>query len=132
MKEPRRTCFSPWPLWALAGVGVLLAAAAVGAHQAHLEKAPSYRVEPTPELVARGKEIFQFRCRICHAAKSTEWRQGPGLAGLYRRERTPAMKHPVTDANLRDHIQQGGGEMPAFPEIDGPEMRALIAFLKTL
>lgn len=132
MRRPRRMGSRLGRLWALAGLGVLLAAAAAGAHQAHQDKAPSYRVEPTPELVARGKEIFLFRCRICHAAGSTQWRRGPGLAGLYQRERTPALNHPVTDANLRDHIQQGGGEMPAFPEIDGPEMRALLAFLKTL
>jgi mono/diheme cytochrome c family protein len=132
MRRRRQPGHGPGRLWALAALGLLLAAAAAGAHQAHQEEASSYRVEPTPELVARGREIFRFRCRICHATETTEWRQGPGLAGLYRRERTPAMKHPVTDANLRDHIQRGGGEMPAFPEIAGPEMRALIAFLKTL
>jgi hypothetical protein len=57
---------------------------------------------------------------------------GPGLKGLFRWELAPVMKHPVSEGSIRDHIQQGGRAMPAFPQIKGHEMDALIAYLKTL
>ena len=89
-------------------------------------------VTPTPELVAQGKKLFRRHCAICHFSDRVESRRGPGLKGLYARELTPVTKHPVNDVNIRNHIVQGGKNMPAFDDLKPGELNAIISFLKTL
>lgn len=115
--------------------GVLTLALAAGAHQGGKpdnQAGAEHQVQATPELVARGKAIFAQRCSVCHHAKSQQSKVGPGLKGLFEAKLTPIMRYPVTDANIRGHIQKGGKNMPALPDIKGQEMDSLIAFLKTL
>ncbi len=97
-----------------------------------LQSGSEYQVTPTPELVTQGKKLFRRYCAICHYSDKEESRRGPGLKGLYARELTPVMKHPVNDANIRDHIVQGGKDMPAFDDLKPNELNAIISFLKTL
>lgn len=123
-----------WLLLLLLLPGLALAAGV----RAHQERGPgaaaqeTYQVQVTPELARRGRRVFQQHCVLCHRTRSTRTKVGPGLKGLFARRLTPVMKHPVNDAAIRDHIHQGGKKMPAFPDIKGPDMDALIAYLKTL
>lgn len=87
---------------------------------------------PSPRLVARGQELFQKYCATCHAPQDGKRGRAPDLTGLYQRELTPAMKHPVNDANVGGHIKQGGPIMPPFPWLGKGEIAALLAYLKTL
>ncbi len=105
-----------------------------GAHQAHRQQgsAKQYRVTVTPELAAQGQKVFARYCASCHNVKSERFKVGPSLKGLFKRELTPVLKHPVNEANIRDHIWQGSKKMPSFPQIKGPQMDGLIAYLKTL
>jgi mono/diheme cytochrome c family protein len=93
---------------------------------------PEYKVVATPELEARGLKLFGRHCARCHYADRLDGRRGPGLKGLYERKFTPEMKHPVTDANIRNHIVRGGRSMPAFDDLKPGELEAIISFLKTL
>ena len=123
-----------WLFAAFLAVAVLLAAAA-WAHQpkaAPSKETTPYPVVVTKKLVEQGRAIFKRQCAVCHRTKSTRQKVGPGLKGLFKKELTPAMKHPVSEGNIRGHIQQGGDKMPAFPQITGRGMDALIAYLKTL
>lgn len=127
--------FLPRLLWLplLSAVGFL--AAAAGAHQEPGQPPAGgrpYTVQVTPELVREGRGVFRRLCAICHSVQDTRTRVGPGLKGLFQRKLTPVMGHLVNDASIRDHIHQGGKKMPAFPEIRGRQMEALIAYLKTL
>ena len=116
-------------------VGMLALSFTARAHQdeAHQGGADQdYSVEVTPELAHAGEVIYIKRCLVCHNTGSQVAKAGPGLKGLFKAKLTPAMKHPVTDANIRDHIRKGGKKMPAFPRIRGKDMDSLIAYLKTL
>jgi len=79
----------------------------------------------------KGKELFQ-QCSVCHNADSTEKKMGPGLKGLFSRDKMTNGKKP-TDATVREKIDEGGNGMPAYKEMLSEEEKDdLIAYLKTL
>ena len=79
----------------------------------------------------KGKEVFQ-QCSVCHNADSEEKKMGPGLKGLFAREKMTNGKKP-TEANVREKVDEGGNGMPAYKEMLSEEEKDdLIAYLKTL
>jgi cytochrome c len=79
----------------------------------------------------KGKEVFQ-QCTPCHNADSTEKKMGPGLKGLFSKEKLNNGKKP-TEENVRTQIDEGGNGMPGYKEMLGDdEKNDLIAYLKTL
>jgi cytochrome c2 len=79
----------------------------------------------------KGKEVFQ-QCSVCHNADSEEKKMGPGLKGLFAREKMTNGKKP-TEANVREKVDEGGNGMPAYKEmLSDEEKDDLIAYLKTL
>lgn len=79
----------------------------------------------------KGKEVFE-QCGVCHNPDSTEKKMGPGLKGLFSREKMTNGKKP-TDANVREKIDEGGNGMPAYKEmLSDDEKDDLMAYLKTL
>jgi cytochrome c2 len=84
----------------------------------------------TPDA-AKGKEVFE-QCSVCHNADSTEKKMGPGLKGLFSRDKLTNGKK-VTEANVLAKINEGGNGMPAYKEMLSDDEKAdLIAYLKTL
>ena len=80
---------------------------------------------------AKGKETFE-QCSVCHNADSTEKKMGPGLKGLFAKEKLTNGKKP-TEANVKAKIEEGGNGMPAYKEMLSDDEKAdLIAYLKTL
>ncbi|HLH40264.1 MAG TPA: cytochrome c [Bryobacteraceae bacterium] len=81
---------------------------------------------------AKGKEVFDSNCSVCHNADSTEKKMGPGLKGLFKRSKLANGK-PMNEANVRAQINEGGGGMPAYSDmLSAEEKDNLIAYLKTL
>jgi cytochrome c len=79
----------------------------------------------------KGKEVFE-QCSVCHNADSDEKKMGPGLKGLFKKEKMQNGKKP-TEENVRGLINQGGNGMPAYEELLSKEERDdLMAYLKTL
>lgn len=79
----------------------------------------------------KGKEVFQ-QCTPCHNADSSEKKMGPGLKGLFTKDKLNNGKK-VTDDNVRAQIDEGGNGMPAYKEmLSEDEKTDLIAYLKTL
>ena len=79
----------------------------------------------------KGKEVFQ-QCAICHNPDSDEKKMGPGLKGLFKKDKLFNGKKP-TEANVRAHIDEGGIGMPAYKDmLSDQEKDDLIAYLKTL
>ena len=79
----------------------------------------------------KGKEVFQ-QCAICHNADSDEKKMGPGLKGLFKREKLASGKKP-TEANIRARVDEGGSGMPPYKDLlSDQEKDDLIAYLKTL
>ncbi|HOQ46789.1 MAG TPA: cytochrome c [Bryobacteraceae bacterium] len=81
--------------------------------------------------VERGKAVFE-QCAMCHSTTSTEKGIGPGLKGLFKRQKLANGKK-VTEANVMEQIDEGGAGMPAYADMLSPEeKRNLLAYLKTL
>lgn len=81
----------------------------------------------------KGKEVFE-QCAVCHNADSTEKKMGPGLKGLFKRDKLANGKK-VTEANIRSLVDKGSAEkgMPAYEDMLSAEEKSnLIAYLKTL
>ncbi|MCL4403046.1 MAG: cytochrome c [Acidobacteria bacterium] len=84
------------------------------------------------DLAARGKQVFERQCAVCHHADSTGRKVGPGLKGLFKR---PTLAHgrKVSEASVRAKIDDGGNGMPSYKEmLSDDEKNAVIAYLKTL
>ncbi len=80
---------------------------------------------------AKGKEVFD-QCSVCHNSDSTDQKIGPGLKGLFKRDKLASGK-PVNEANVRAQINDGGNGMPAYKDIlSDQEKDDVIAYLKTL
>jgi cytochrome c len=80
---------------------------------------------------AKGKEVFE-QCGVCHNADSEEKKMGPGLKGLFQKEKMNNGKKP-TESNIRTRVDEGGGGMPPYKDLlSDQEKDDLIAYLKTL
>ncbi|HEX6545726.1 MAG TPA: c-type cytochrome [Bryobacteraceae bacterium] len=80
---------------------------------------------------AKGKEVFE-QCSVCHNADTTEKKIGPSLKGLFKMDKLVNGKK-VTEANVREFIDNGGNGMPAYADMLSKEDKDnLIAYLKTL
>lgn len=80
---------------------------------------------------AKGKAVFE-QCGVCHNADSTEKKMGPGLKGLFKKDKMANDKKP-TEANVRAKIDEGGNGMPQYKDmLSDQEKDDLIAYLKTL
>jgi cytochrome c2 len=84
--------------------------------------------KPDPE---KGKQVFE-QCSICHNADSDEKKMGPGLKGLFKKDKMTNGKKP-TDATVRARVDEGGNGMPPYKDLlSDQEKDDLIAYLKTL
>lgn len=82
---------------------------------------------------AKGKTVFESNnCSSCHNADSTEQKMGPGLKGLFKKDKLANGKKP-TEANIKAQVEEGGGGMPAYKDLlSDQEKTDLLAYLKTL
>jgi len=81
---------------------------------------------------AKGKEVFD-QCSVCHNADSTDAKIGPGLKGLFKKDKMSTADKKPTDANILQKINEGGNGMPPYKDVLSDTDKAnLIAYLKTL
>jgi mono/diheme cytochrome c family protein len=80
----------------------------------------------------KGKDVFESNCSVCHNADSTEKKMGPGLKGLFKKEKLNNGKKP-TEATIRALINTGGNGMPPYADmLTDDEKNDVVAYLKTL
>src|SRR5258708_39328949 len=80
---------------------------------------------------AKGKVVFE-QCAVCHNADSDEKKMGPGLKGLYKKDKLVNGKKP-SDATVLAKINEGGNGMPAYKDMLSDQEKAdLVEYLKTL
>jgi mono/diheme cytochrome c family protein len=89
-------------------------------------------IAPTPETVARGRELFEINCAMCHGQTSAE--RGP--VGKKLTPPPPGldqdMVNGLSDATIFKAITFGFGRMPVFKDKLLPEERwSLVNFLRT-
>jgi cytochrome c2 len=79
----------------------------------------------------KGEEVFE-QCSVCHNHDSDEKKMGPGLKGLFKKEKMANGKK-ATEENVRAIINEGGNGMPGYEDLlTAEERNDLIAYLKTL
>ncbi|HLZ52255.1 MAG TPA: cytochrome c [Candidatus Acidoferrum sp.] len=82
---------------------------------------------------AKGKEVFDQKCSICHFADSDAKKIGPGLKGISKRGTFTVNNNKVTDENLKTWIENGDTLMPPFKDVlDEQQIKDIIAYVKTL
>ncbi|MGA2430330.1 MAG: c-type cytochrome [Candidatus Acidiferrum sp.] len=82
---------------------------------------------------ARGKEVFDKKCGVCHYADSDAKKIGPGLKGISKRGTFTVNNNKVTDESLRTWIENGDNLMPPFKDVlEPPQIKDVVAYVKTL
>lgn len=82
---------------------------------------------------ARGKEVFEKKCAICHYADNDQKKIGPGLKGISKRGTFTVNNNKVTDETLKNWIENGDTLMPPFKDVlDAGQIKDVIAYVKTL
>jgi uncharacterized membrane protein len=80
----------------------------------------------------KGEELFSQRCAFCHAKDSTDTVVGPGLKGLFSMDQFPVSRLPATPESVQQLLKRPFKDMPAFDQLTGEEITALLAYLETL
>ncbi len=115
-------------------VAALAIAGAVFAQDPPAKKtAPAAGAKASAASAARGKEIFDNKCGICHYADSDAKKIGPGLKGIGKRGTFTVNNNKVTDESLKTWIENGDSLMPPFKEVlEAPQIKDVVAYVRTL
>jgi len=85
------------------------------------------------EMLDSGAAIFAERCSGCHGTDGsgggTQW---AALSEKPKDLNEPALMNPVSDMRLADVVRYGGFEMPAFADLSGERLIALVAYVRSL
>jgi mono/diheme cytochrome c family protein len=82
--------------------------------------------------VAKGKDLFEANCGVCHNSDSEERKMGPGLKGLSKRAKL-VNGEAMSDASIGTLVGAGGNGMPGFADLlTTAEKADILAFLKSL
>jgi mono/diheme cytochrome c family protein len=80
---------------------------------------------------AKGKEVFEAKCMVCHNPDSKEKKIGPGLQGV-KDGKLPSGKDANHETVLAN-INAGGNGMPAFKDLlTDEEKEDVVAYVLTL
>src|SRR5271155_924428 len=117
------------------GAAALAVTVAVFAQDAPAKKpAPSTTAaKPSAAEIARGKEIFEKKCAVCHYADSDAKKIGPGLKDISKRGTFTVNGNKVTEDSLKTWIENGDSLMPPFKEVlEAPQIKDVVAYVRTL
>lgn len=121
-------------VFAAAAIAALAISTAVLAQDPPAKKSsPASNSKSSAEAAARGKEIFEKKCAICHYADSDAKKIGPGLKDISKRGTFTVNGNKVTDETLKTWIENGDSLMPPFKEVlETPQIKDVVAYVRTL
>lgn len=88
--------------------------------------------EPSKELVEKGAELFARSCSLCHFTETKGTKIGPGLKGIFKEKNFPVSQWPAERESFEKQLKTPFKNMPAFGELEGEQIDALMAYLKSL
>jgi len=112
---------------------VLAVSAAVVAQDGGEKTAPKKAAGASAGAAARGKEVFDKKCAMCHFADSDQKKIGPGLKGLSKRGTFSVNGNKVTTESLKTWIENGDSLMPGMKDsLEPAQIKDVVAYVKTL
>ena len=106
----------------------MLAAALAGCHST---PPPTPLAQLNPQQ-ARGHDVFQTRCAVCHYDRQSGSLHGPSLIGVFKKPELPSGA-AATDERVSATIVHGRNNMPALGNtLDPGDLDDLLAYLHTL
>lgn len=113
----------------IAMLGALCALALPGCNIERRKSDAELGLNPTQ---AMGRHVFDANCARCHEPYSKLGLHAPSLRNLYKKHFLPSGQ-PANDDRISTTIIRGRAKMPAFGgSLSGPQIDALLAYLKTL
>ena len=83
--------------------------------------------------MARGKDVFDKKCGLCHSADSDVKKIGPGLKGIFKRGTFTINTNKVTDQSLKLWIETGDALMQPFKDVlNANQIKDVVAYVRTL
>ena len=118
----------------LLGIALLSMTVAVVAQDPPAKTTPKKAaVSKSSGSAAKGEELFEQKCSICHFADSTNRKIGPGLKGISKRGTFSVNGNKITDDSLKAWIENGDQLMPPFKDVLEPgQIKDVVAYVKTL
>ena len=94
--------------------------------------APPKPLDQLAPVEQSGHAVFAQHCSTCHHDRTADPLNGPGLAGLYKKQYLPSGA-PANDDRVRSTIVHGRGNMPpqGYTMTD-TELNDLLQYLHTL
>ena len=92
----------------------------------------------TPAMLTRGRELYKANCVACHGESGKGDGPGAGVLKPPPRDHTDrAYMSKLSDKEIGDIIKMGGAVkgkplMPSHPQINGDNLDALVAFVRSL
>jgi mono/diheme cytochrome c family protein len=115
------------------GIAALAVATAMVAQEPPAKAPAKKSGNGSSAAAARGKEIFDKKCGICHYADNDTKKIGPGLKGMSKRGTFTVNNNKVTEESLKAWIENGDTLMPPFKDVLEPaQIKDVIAYVKTL
>ena len=121
--------------FALMGIAILACTGVLFAQSAPTKSSGTKKAGAGKDTaaIARGKEVFQQKCSVCHFDSSDAKKIGPGLKGINKRGTFTVNGNKVTDENLKTWIENGDSLMPPFKDVlEEGQIKDVIAYVKTL
>lgn len=123
-----------------AHMGLLVVAQSEQDYQAWFNQQLEPAAQPTAEDAMHGHDVFMgAACVLCHTIRGTEAHGAvaPDLTHLASRQELASNSFPNDKADLEAWITHAqsmkpGAEMPDLAEFNGPDLRALVAYLQQL
>jgi len=117
----------------LCGTALAVAGAVCAQDQPAKKPAAGGGGKPNAAAVARGKEIFDKKCAVCHYPDSDAKKIGPGLKDISKRGTFTVNGNKVTEETLKTWIENGDSLMPPFKEVlEAPQIKDVVAYVRTL
>ena len=118
----------------LSGIATLALACAVVAQDPPAKDAPKKSSSHSAGgSAAKGKQVFEQKCSMCHFADQEEKKIGPGLKGISKRGTFSVNGNKVTTESLTKWIENGDSQMPGMKDtLEPAQIKDVVAYVKTL
>ncbi len=115
------------------GIAILAVTGALVAQEPPAKTSTKAASHGSSGSAAKGKEVFDKKCALCHFADSDQKKIGPGLKGISKRGTFLVNGNKVTTESLKAWIENGDSQMPPFKDVLEPaQIKDVVAYVKTL